>query len=184
MFLRAIIILSLLFGATCAEVRQEPPEREPIAIQYVVTPELQIHQKPLDTSAVVSTYRHGESVSILSTQDEWAEVRLGSGGSGWARRDGLARTKESGEFDQLSGNVSFHVPPNPVYSNRKIAGEIVIEASVNTDGDIFAIRTVRNTTGSPELEAENKAALLAAKFNPMVIGGRPRPFVYEYRVSY
>jgi outer membrane biosynthesis protein TonB len=63
-------------------------------------------------------------------------------------------------------------------------GEIIIEAMVNTDGDVTSVKTTRNTTGSDALAFKNSAAIQGAKFYPIVVKGRRREFIYEYRVHY
>jgi outer membrane biosynthesis protein TonB len=63
-------------------------------------------------------------------------------------------------------------------------GEIVLEAAVNTDGDVTSVRTLTNTTGSMGLEAKNRAELEGTKFYPIVQKGQRVPFTYEYRVHY
>jgi len=161
----------------------EPPPREPIDILYVGAPQLPIHGKPSESSRVLSTYRQGEAVTILATKGEWVEVRLGSGDTGWAKKTLLTAVQNAGEFSSAT-SARFRVQPNPVYSHQKLTGEIILEASVNSDGDILSVRTLRNTTGSKALEAENRAALMRARFYPMLIRGRRQPFVYEYRVEY
>ena len=129
----------------------------------------------------MTRFTRGESVSVLSKKGAWAEVRTATG-SGWARADGLAgHVDASREDDNLTPR--FVKAPQPV-TQPSAHGEIVIEASVNTDGDVTSIRTVNNTTGSYELAAKNSAALQGAKFQPIVQHGKRREFIYEYRVHY
>jgi len=175
-----LLVLALL---ACSNPPPEPPPREPIGVLYVGAPQLPIHGKPRDSSRVLSTYRQGEAVTILATEGEWVEVRLGSGNTGWAKKSLLTAVQNAGEFSSAT-SPRFRVQPNPVYSHQKISGEIILEASVNSDGDIVSVRTLRNTTGSKALEGENRSALMRARFYPMLIRGRRQPFVYEYRVEY
>ena len=56
--------------------------------------------------------------------------------------------------------------------------------AIDTDGDVTAVRTLSNTTGSMGLEAKNRQELEGAKFFPIVQKGQRVPFTYEYRVHY
>lgn len=173
------VTVTLLLSA-CAK-NAEPPVREPSSILYVATPELRIHQHPADGSPVVATFREGESVSIYSTRGEWAEIQLFDSRTGWARRSGLTDARAA---SVASSSPTFQRSPNPVWTQKKVSGDIVLEASVNTEGDVISVRTISNSTGDESLAAQNRAELLSAKFQPLVQSGRPTPFVYEYRVSY
>jgi uncharacterized protein YgiM (DUF1202 family) len=156
-------------------------ERASIAVEYVRGDGLVVHAKPSDASPVLANFTTGESVSILAKQGEWAEVRT-PGGSGWARTSSLSAAAEA---QQEEDNVTprFRKAPSPV-TQPSAHGEIVIEAMVNTDGDVTSVKVTRNTTGSDALAFKNSAAIQGAKFQPIVQKGRRREFIYEYRVHY
>jgi TonB family protein len=63
-------------------------------------------------------------------------------------------------------------------------GEIYLEADVNSDGEVTAVRTLVNTTGSAALEAQNASALRSAKFFPIVRNNERTKFKYYHRVTY
>jgi uncharacterized protein YgiM (DUF1202 family) len=155
--------------------------REPISIAYVTAPELQVHAKAEETAPVIATFQNGEAVSILAKTGDWAEVRTGDR-SGWVKASDLgdaAAAKEQNENPQ----PRFRRMPAPV-TNPGAHGEIVLEASVNTDGDVVDVRTLANTTGSESLAAQNAAALSQAKFYPIMHNGEKVPFKYDHHVSY
>jgi uncharacterized protein YgiM (DUF1202 family) len=155
--------------------------RMPIEVQYVRDAALKIHTKAADDAPVVTTYQHGESVSILSRRGAWAEVRIASG-SGWVHANELAGADEATkEADNTKPH--FTRDPQPV-TQPGAHGEIVLEADVNTDGVVTNVRTLRNTTGSTSLEMRNATSLREAVFTPVVRHGRREAFVYEHRVHY
>jgi uncharacterized protein YgiM (DUF1202 family) len=155
--------------------------RMPIETQYVRDGALKIHTKAADDAPVVTTYQHGESVSILSRRGAWAEVRIASG-SGWVHANELAGADEATkEADNTKPH--FTREPQPV-SQPGAHGEIVLEADVNTDGIVTDVRTLQNTTGSSSLESRNATSLRQAVFTPVVRHGRREAFVYEHRVHY
>ena len=159
-----------------------PPPRETIAVKYVATPELKVLAGPEESAEVLSVRRTGEAVSIYAEEGEWTEIQMGLGDSGWVSTSALADSKE--EVETSVGKPRFRVPATPIFSPANIHGEIVLEASVNTDGKVVEIRTIANTTGSAALEAQNRKSLGNAVFYPLFQNGRAMPFVYEHRVTY
>lgn len=180
-----LLISVALVAPACGKKREvaPPDNREAIAIMYVATPEIEIHQQASKTSKVIATYRQGESISLLAVNGTWAEIRTVDG-SGWADQSALSREKASGAFLPDDTSVRFIREPRAVASNSRQPGEIVLEAFVNTAGEVVDVTIVKNTTGSAELERRNREELKSATFQPMIQQGRPRTFIYTHRVSY
>lgn len=183
---RTFLILPLLALACGEKAPSVPPAREPVAIRYVAADELPIHQAKDEASPVISTFQIGAPVSVLADQGDWSEVRITFDSSGWVRRDQLSDTPP-GDIAASGGGSStprFRVPPAQVFSPGRVSGEIVLEADVNTDGEVTGVRAIANTTGRADLEAKNVEELRKAKFYPLVIGGARKTFIYEHRISY
>ena len=76
--MKRLILIAAVLLAAC---NSEPPSTEttdtrmPIEVQYVRDSALKIHTKAADDASVVTTYQHGESVSILSRRGAWAGSR-------------------------------------------------------------------------------------------------------------
>ena len=169
--------------AGCSEAPEVAIDtREPISIEYVGAPELPVRTTSNDAAEIVSVYQNGESVSVLARQGEWVEIRTGGGGSGWVKAADLTTEKEAAQQAD-NPTVKFEKLPSPI-SAPTVKGTIYIEADVNTDGDVTAVKIVTNTTDSPSLGQQNAAALSRAKFHPIVIKGERKPFKYYYRVDY
>jgi uncharacterized protein YgiM (DUF1202 family) len=182
---RALLIIIAVVGL--AACNDEPnveatDTRMPIEVQYVRDSALKIHAKAADDAPVVTTYQHGESVSVLSRRGAWAEVRTATG-SGWVHENELANAAEASKAEEDNTKPHFTREPQPV-TQPGVHGEVVLEADVNTDGIVTNVRTIRNTTGSASLEARNIASLREAVFTPVVRHGRRQTFVYEHRVHY
>lgn len=180
------VVVAALFALACSReqtVTDPAPidTREPIAIRYVGSPELPVREQPNDTAPVIATYQSGESISVLADKGEWVEVRSG-GQSGWARAAELTSAEQAQAQDD-NPQPKFKVMPMPV-SAPSTHGEIYFEADVNTEGDIVAVKTISNTTGSEALAYQNTEALKAAKFYPIVQNGERKPFKYYHRVTY
>ena len=182
--MKRLLLIAAIGLAAC---NSEPSSTEttdtrmPIEVQYVRDAALKIHTKAADDAPVVTTYQHGESVSVLSRRGAWAEVRIASG-SGWVHASELAGAAEATkEADNTKPHFTRELQP---VSQPGAHGDIVLEADVNTDGAVTNVRTIRNTTGSASLEARNIASLRQATFTPVVRHGRREAFVYEHRVHY
>jgi uncharacterized protein YgiM (DUF1202 family) len=180
------LIIAAIFCAACggepATNDVATDTRMPITVEYVRDATLKIYAKPSHDAAVVSTYQHGESVSILSRRGDWAEVRI-AGGSGWVHGNELAAAAEAAKAEGDNLKPHFTRDPQPV-TQPGAHGELVLEADVNTDGQVVNVRTIRNTTGSASLEQRNIAELRRAIFTPVVRHGKREAFVYEHRVEY
>jgi TonB family protein len=180
--MRAFVVALILAAACADEAPQGPAMRTPIAVEYVRGDSLDIHEKPRDDAPVIARYDGGESVSILSRKGDWSEVRTANG-SGWVRASALASAAESKAAESDVVKPRFRIAPAPV-TQPGARGEILLVASVNSDGEVIGVKVERNTTGSRSLEAMNVAALRRARFVPIVRHGRRTPFVYDYHVSY
>lgn len=132
-----------------------------------------VHARADDRSRIVTRYKAGESVPVLSKKGDWAEVRTAMG-SGWVHQSELVGAEDARQF--------LHAPSPVTAPNAH--GTIYIEADVNTDGDVTRTTLIENTTGSADLAAKNAAALERAKFYPMLVRGERKPFKYDYRVDY
>ena len=187
MRMRPLALLLLLAPIACQETESSSTDsasdsRPAVAIEYVRSDELPIRSRPRDDAPVIATYSRGSSVSVLGHRGEWDEVRVADR-SGWARATSLATAAEAQKAEVDNLDPRFRIPPAPVTS-AGAHGEIILEASVNQDGEIIDVRLLRNTTGNPELATRNTRSLRQARFEPIVQHGTRKPFTYEYRVHY
>jgi TonB family protein len=182
--MKRLAVLLLLLAACKPEtvVETTPTDtRAPVAIRYVGSPELAVREQPNDTAPVLVTYQNGEGVSVLAEKGEWVEVRTGDR-AGWAKAAELT-TAEGKQESEDNPQPKFRIMPMPV-SAPSVHGEIYLEADVNTDGEVVAVRTLVNSTGSTALEAQNTQALKAARFYPIVQKNQRVKFKYDHRVTY
>jgi TonB family protein len=180
---RVTLLLLLVIACKQETVVDTTPTdtRQPVAIRYVGSPELAVREQPNDTAPVLVTYQNGEGVSVLAEKGEWVEVRTGDR-AGWARAAELT-TAEGKQESEDNPQPKFRIMPMPV-SAPSVHGEIYLEADVNTDGEVVAVRTLVNSTGSTALEAQNTQALKAARFYPIVRKNQRVKFKYDHRVTY
>lgn len=176
-----------LLATACGEPPAAvPAARAPIAIRYVVSDEVPIREAKSDASPSLATFQTGERVSVLADEGGWSEVRITFDTSGWARSSQLANAPPGDAADSGGGSASprFKVAPSPVFSPGGTKGEIVLEATVNTDGEVAIVKTLRNTTGRTDLEAQNVAELRRSSFYPLIVNGARKTFIYEHRITY
>jgi hypothetical protein len=176
-----LLVLLVLIAACKQELVPAPPAHETIEIAYVGAPELSVHAKADDASPIVTKFLNGESVSILSKNGDWVEVRT-AGGSGWARAADLTNAAGA-KAEEANPTPKFRKAPSPV-TQPGVHGTIYIEAAVNTEGEVTRTQLITNTTGSDALAAQNEAALKQSKFYPIVQKGQKKDFLYYYRVDY
>jgi TonB family protein len=178
---RLLFALVLLLAACKKEAIPVAPARETIEVAYVGAPELEVHAKADDASPVVTKFLSGESVSILSRQKEWVELRT-TDGSGWAHAADLTNAAGA-KAEEANPTPRFRKVPSPV-TQPGVHGTVYIEAAVNTEGEVTRVQIITNTTGSVALAEQNAAALKQAKFYPIVQKGEKKDFLYYYRVDY
>lgn len=185
--MKSIAVAVLLLAVAC---KQEAPvvtdttpmdTREPIDVRYVGAPELAVREQANDTAPVIATYMNGEALSVLSEKGDWVEVRTGDR-AGWAKAADLITAEGKREAEE-NPQPKFRVMPLPV-SAPSARGTIYLEADVNSDGEVTAVRVIENTTGSEALAAQNAASLRHARFFPIVQKGERRKFKYYHRVTY
>ncbi len=180
-----LAILVLLLLVACGTKRQVPiasadAPRMAIEIKYVGVPQMNVFAQPNDVAPVITTYAYTETVSILARQGDWVEVRTVDG-SGWAHAKELIGTNEA---SALKGETPrFMVAPIGIPNNGG-RGEIGLEAKVNSDGVVFEVATVKNTTGSEPLAIANAEALRNARFYPLIQKGQHAAFTYQHHVYY
>src|ERR1041385_7769764 len=178
------LFIGLLFLAACQQEQVATvttDTREPIAIMYSGVSELPVYAKPDDKSKVLTKYLSGESISVLAKKGDWSEVRTVSG-SGWGHSPDLT-TAEGAKQEEATPTPKFKVPPAPV-SAPSAHGVIYLEADVNTEGDVTHVEVISNETGDANLLQRNIAALMQAKFYPIVQKGQKKAFKYDFRVDY
>jgi uncharacterized protein YgiM (DUF1202 family) len=179
---RSLVVL-LVFSLACG-AKEPPPgpgalDRPTLEVAYISAPTADVRKNASAAAPVIAHYQNGESVSVLAKQEGWIEIRTADG-SGWIRASDVGAASTSAA-DSLTPR--FRIAPPPV-SSPSAHGELVLEAHVNTDGDVVEVKTLTNTTGSAALENSNRTALQGGHFYPMVKNGQRIPFVYEYRVQY
>jgi hypothetical protein len=181
---KTILALALVLMACTSRPPVAPqPDgaRTAIDVKYVGVPTIRVYAEASDVAPVVTTYGYTETVSILARKGDWVEIRTVDG-SGWSHAADLISGQEVKAI--LDSTTPRFLTPPVAIPDSKARGEIVLQAKVNTDGDVVQVWTTSNTTGSKRLEEANSAALQQAKFYPIVQKGQRLSFTYAYEVTY
>ena len=185
--MKRLVTLFLILGAFSCTQRPKPTSdadvsriRPALAVEYVAVPTMTVYASPADTAQVVGTYAFSESIPVLSRHDAWTEIRI-LDTTGWVKSTDLMNADQA-KVVTTDLTPRFYVPPVAVpYGGH---GEIVMQAKVNTSGEVYEVTTVTNSTGILSLAEANAAALKQAKFFPIVDKGQHKAFTYEHRVVY
>jgi outer membrane biosynthesis protein TonB len=184
-----LVALTLLILTACVQrpapvssetASVDPADRLAIAVEYVAVPKAIVYARPAVDAPVVDSFGLTEAVSVLEKNKEWCLVRTFSG-SGWVKQSDLVAGNVAETMDTTTPR--FYVLPAVVPAPRT-RGEILMQAKVNTDGEVVEVKLLKNTTGSDAIAKANSDALKAAKFYPMVDKGQHKSFVYEHNVYY
>ncbi|MBI2212102.1 MAG: SH3 domain-containing protein [Acidobacteria bacterium] len=179
---KGLTIATIALAAACGAKQEAPapPSRATIAIKYAAG-DLEIREAPRDDASLMTTYKTGESVSILAEQGDWSEIKISFEKSGWAKSANLAANKA--DVGSTADQIRFRVAPEPV-TQPGVRGVIVLEATVNVHGDVTGVKTLENTTGRKDIESLTVESLRKAKFYPLLQGGKAEQFVYEYTATF
>jgi len=182
-----LIALLVLAALACvqkpvpvSELPIDPAARPAIDVQYVAIPTMIVYARPAADASPVGSYGLTEAVSILEKKGEWSMIRTYSG-TGWVKSADLMTGAEMAKQKDAATPRFYVAPTNVAFQGR---GEIILQAKVNTDGEVVEVTTTKNTTGSAAIASMNATALKDAKFYPLVDKLTRKTFIYEHHVYY
>ncbi len=201
--LRVLICLSLIFVCACAsppppvaapEAPPPPPPTLPqtekvIGTVRVTASALNVRSEASTEGEVITQVKKGTSLDVLAEDDTWTKVKLASGEIGWVASRFVASGKTTTQTatKKKSGcesDFAFRETPTLAFSDRARPGMVVVEASVNTKGDVTKTKVVSNTTGEESLAFLAEREIKSAKFSPPIRNCVPRAFVFTYRRTF
>ena len=183
---RILIIAMVFIGAFSCTQRPKITSdadvtgiRPAIAIEYVAVPTMTVFASPDVNAQPVGSYGFSETISILVKKGDWCEIRTYDG-TGWVKAADLM-TADQEKAASANPAPRFYVPPVAVpYGGH---GEVVLQAKVNTAGEVYEV-TQMSASVTAQVADANAAALRQAKFYPLVDHGQRKTFIYEHRVVY
>lgn len=204
--MRRVLPFLILVAFACA-APTPPPEPTPIPEPVVETkpaPEavigtvtvtasaLNVRREASTEAEVLVQAKKGEKLDVLSRDESWVKVKLAGGESGFVAArfvsDGSTKTKTASK--KKSGgcppdsDFAFTKTPTLAFSDRPAKGQVVVEALVNTKGDVTSTTLVSNTTGDETLAFLAQREIKEAKFSPPIRNCVARNFIFTYRRTY
>ena len=74
--------------------------------------------------------------------------------------------------------------PTLAFSDSSAHGIVVVDATVNTKGNVTGTKVVSNSTGDEALAFLAEKEIKAARFSPPIRNCVPRAFIFTYRRTF
>ncbi|MFZ2490624.1 MAG: SH3 domain-containing protein [Thermoanaerobaculia bacterium] len=201
---RILYALALLtFALRCATPAPAPPpavevvppppvEEKVVGTATVNASALNVRAEATGEAEVVVQLKRGTKVSILDPGESWTKVRLANGDTGFAATRFLKREGESTSKSKAKGKKScpadsdfaFLETPMLTFSDSGAHGLVVVDATVNTNGNVVSTKLVSNSTGDEALAFLTEREIKSAKFAPPIRSCVPRTFIFTYRRTF
>ncbi|HEY3055839.1 MAG TPA: TonB family protein [Thermoanaerobaculia bacterium] len=192
--MKRLLSALLLLGA-CAQpapspqptpqVLTRPAEEKSIGTVRVTATSLNVRQEASSTAAVVTQVKRGDLLTLLREENGWSKVKLATGEVGWVSSQHVSnprqRTRKGCPPDS---EYSFVKAPLASFSERGPHGLVVVDAMVNTKGDVTSTKVISNSTGDESLAAMAQREIRSAKFTPPYRDCVPRTFIFTYKRSF
>jgi TonB family protein len=159
--------------APAAKAKPVPPEET----VRVTASRLNVRSQPTTAGATVARVKKGERLLVLGRDEDWVQVKLADGTSGWVS-GAYVRKDELCPGDKANAELLSDVPLS--FNQGAAIGRVVIEATVSSSGSVASTRVVQDTTGAPELLERALTEVRAFQFAPPIRNCKPAPFIYTY----
>jgi len=157
------------------------PTPTPVPVFVKVTgSRLNVREAPGTDRRTVAKVKRGERLEVLGEEGKWIQVKFGKDKTGWVHSDYVAR--EAPEAPCLADKPEAELLTEPTlsFSSGPTLGRVVLEASVNADGEVAATKLIENSTGDPGLAQFAEEEVKRLRFAPPVRRCKPVPFTYVY----
>lgn len=150
---------------------------------------LNVRAEASGDAVVVAQVKRGDVLSVLRENEDWVNVRLSSGETGWvaARFVSSGKASPAGPKRKSSGcesDYAFTEAPTLAFSDSGAHGIVVVEANVNAKGVVTGTKIVSNTTGDDALGILAQREITRAKFAPPIRACVARSFIFTYRRTF
>jgi len=172
----------------------QPAAEAVIGLARVVTNTLNVRSAPSLDGEILTQVKKGERLSVLQNGEDWLRIKLDDGTVGWVSRaliavDGQSASKKAAAKPRRGGcppdsDFTFAKTPTPSFSDSAKHGLVVVEAYVNTKGDVTSTKVVSNTTGDESLAFLAQREMKQSKFVVPIRNCVPREFIFTYRRSF
>jgi hypothetical protein len=184
--------VGLLAGCASPPPAAPPPEPTPAPAEAAPAPQavevpwlvgsksVNVRESASTKAATVARLTKGTRLTSFEEKDGWLHVKLADTRTGWIRKDLLK--KDEGclpdRREVLLDPPMLHMSEGPGAPGAK--GKVVLEADIDENGDVKAVRVVKNETGSPERADLATSEVKGVKFQPPVKQCKVTGFTYVY----
>lgn len=183
-----VLVLLLAACSTPAPEPQATPEQAPpanaIGLVRVTATTLNVREDSSAASPVVTQVKRGDQLTLLSEQNGWSKVRLASGEEGWVSSQHVTSGKPRSRKPGCDSEFSFVKAPLASFSETGPHGLVIVDATVNTKGEVTATKVISNSTGDRTLATMAEREIRSATFKPPYRDCQPRPFIFTYKRSF
>lgn len=156
----------------------------------VMASALNVRAEASADAEVVTQVKRGTVLGVLQRDASWVKVRLADDREGWVAARFVsgdeatrrAQTKKGG--CPPDSDYAFQVMPTPSFAEGGAHGLVVVEANVNTKGDVTSTKLISNGTGDEALGFLAERELKSAKFSPPIRNCVARAFIFTYRRTF
>jgi len=145
---------------------------------------LNVRHDASSTSAVVTQVSRGDQLTLLAEENGWSHVRLATGEEGWVSSQHVSSGKPRSRKPGCESEYSFVKTPLAAFSENGAHGLVIIDATVNTKGEVTATKVVSNSTGDSSLASMAEREIRSATFKPPYRNCVPRAFIFTYKRSF
>lgn len=166
------------------------PEPPPVGVVRVTASTLNVRRQPSTTADVLQKVAKGDRLTLLSVGNDWMQVQLANGSRGWVSSDFVTRDDAAPKHAARSpkrrdgcapdSDYRFTKAPVPTFSDSGAHGLVVVEATVDKNGNVQSTRLISNATGDESLGFLAQKELKEAKFEAPVRGCVARAFIFTY----
>lgn len=186
------VLMGLLLLAACAappapETTPAVPQQQPATgTVYVTATTLNVREDSSSNARVVTQVRRGAAVTVIDTAAGWTKVRLANGDTGWVSSDFVSATRP-GKLRRgcpADSEFAFVKPPLAAFSEGGPHGLVVVDAMVNTSGEVTATKVISNSTGEDAMAKMAEREIRSARFTPPYRNCVPRSFIFTYKRTF
>ena len=181
-------IVALLLVAACSAPRPAPevvPEGAPGTEHkmYVTAKSLNVRAEASTSGKVMTQVKQGDQLVVVDEKRGWSNVRLTNGTTGWVSSDYISATKKKVK-PGCESEFAFAKAPLAAFSEDGPHGLVVVDAAVNTKGDVTSTKIMSNTTGEDALAKMAEREIRSATFIPPYRDCAPRAFIFTYKRTF
>ena len=167
--------------APAPEPEPAPPAAE---ISWLVgSKSVNVRETASTKAASVARLSKGARLTSFEEKEGWLHVKLADTRTGWIRRDVLKKDEgcPPDRREVLLTPPMLHMSEGSGTSGTAgKKGKVVVEAEIDENGKVRAVRVVQNETGSTERAEMAKSEVQGVTFQPPVKKCRVTSFTYVY----